>query len=69
MSLSHSFHRALVTLTRPANYGYFIKRNQRGALPVYSDWKLNRTKYIVEIKNIEGDATVSLLALQCSLLA
>ncbi|KZV93357.1 hypothetical protein EXIGLDRAFT_717337 [Exidia glandulosa HHB12029] len=63
--MSLFFRRALVT--RAAKYPYFVNRNPRGALPVYSDWKLNRTKYIVEIKNIEGDATALKADLQATL--
>ncbi|KAF8136095.1 ribosomal protein L49/IMG2 [Boletus edulis] len=35
-------------------YPYFIRRNSRGSLPVYSDIRNGRTRYLVSIRNVQG---------------
>jgi large subunit ribosomal protein L49 len=33
---------------------YFVRRNSRGSLPVYSDIRNGATRYLVEIRNVQG---------------
>ncbi|KAG1736712.1 ribosomal protein L49/IMG2 [Suillus lakei] len=45
----------LVTATAPATrYPYYIRRNSRGSLPVYSDIRNGGTRYLVSIRNVQG---------------
>ncbi|KIM32217.1 hypothetical protein M408DRAFT_326853 [Serendipita vermifera MAFF 305830] len=36
-------------------YPYFVPRNSNGCVPVYSDFKSNRSREITLIRNVEGD--------------
>ncbi|PVF96046.1 hypothetical protein CPB86DRAFT_871560 [Serendipita vermifera] len=36
-------------------YPYFVPRNSNGCVPVYSDFKNNRTKELTLIRNVEGN--------------
>lgn len=38
---------------------YFVRRNSRGSLPVYSDIRNGATRYLIQIRNVEGRANVS----------
>jgi large subunit ribosomal protein L49 len=38
---------------------YFVPRNTRGSLPVYTDVRNGGTRYLMLIRNIDGDANVS----------
>lgn len=38
---------------------YFVRRNSRGSLPVYSDVRNAGTRYLVQIRNVDGNASVS----------
>lgn len=40
-------------------YPYFVPRNTRGSLPVYTDVRNAGGRYMVLIRNIEGNADVS----------
>ncbi|KAI0053831.1 hypothetical protein FA95DRAFT_1578959 [Auriscalpium vulgare] len=40
---------------RALSLPYFIPRNSRGALPVYSDIRNGRTRYLISVRNIQGD--------------
>jgi hypothetical protein len=42
-------------------YAYYVPRNSRGALPVYSDIRNNGTRILVLIRNVEGNVEVRLL--------
>ncbi|KAG2348509.1 hypothetical protein BDR05DRAFT_973582 [Suillus weaverae] len=33
---------------------YFIRRNSCGSLPVYTDIRNGRTKYLISIRNVQG---------------
>ncbi|KAF8558463.1 hypothetical protein OG21DRAFT_1155215 [Imleria badia] len=35
-------------------YPYFVRRNLRGSLPVYSDIRNGATRYLIQIRNVEG---------------
>jgi len=37
---------------------YFIPRNTRGNVPVYSDVRNNGTRYLLYLRNVEGNTTV-----------
>ena len=39
-------------------YPFFVPRNSRGSLPVYTDIKNNGTRQLVLIRNVEGNANV-----------
>jgi len=39
-------------------YPYYIPRNTRGSLPVYSDIRNNGTRILVQIRNVEGNIEV-----------
>lgn len=40
-------------------YPYFVPRNTRGNLPVYTDVRNGGTRYLVMIRNVDGNANVS----------
>ena len=40
-------------------YPYYVPRNSRGSLPVYTDVRNSGGRYLVLIRNVEGDAKVS----------
>lgn len=40
-------------------YPYYVPRNTRGSLPVYSDIRNNGTRVLVLIRNVEGNVEVS----------
>jgi len=42
------------------SYPYFVPRNSNGSLPVYTDIRNAGTRYLVLLRNIDGDANVSL---------
>ena len=42
---------------------YFISRNSRGSIPVYTDVRNAGTRYLVLIRNIEGNVNVRLVFL------
>ena len=47
--------------TRAAvQHTYFVPRNTRGSVPVYTDIRNNGTRYLVEIRNVTGDTSVRL---------
>ncbi|KAI9569065.1 ribosomal protein L49/IMG2 [Boletus coccyginus] len=33
---------------------YFVRRNSRGSLPVYSDIRNGATRYLIHIRNVQG---------------
>jgi len=37
---------------------YFVQRNSRGSIPVYTDIRNAGTRYLVLIRNVEGNANV-----------
>ena len=37
---------------------YFIPRNTRGSLPVYSDVRNGGTRYLISVRNVEGNIKV-----------
>lgn len=41
---------------------YFVRRNSRGSLPVYSDIRNGATRYLIHIRNVQGRVNVSRLA-------
>jgi Mitochondrial large subunit ribosomal protein (Img2) len=43
-----------------ARLPYHVIRNSRGSLPVYSDIRNAGTRYLVQVRNIEGDANVNI---------
>lgn len=43
---------------RPVQYPYFVARNTRGNLPVYSDIRNAGLRYLIHIRNIDGSAQV-----------
>ncbi|KAI0063479.1 hypothetical protein BV25DRAFT_435544 [Artomyces pyxidatus] len=49
-------HRCLSTSQEAPRLPYFIPRNSRGSLPVYSDIRNGGTRYLISVRNVEGDA-------------
>ncbi|PSR94129.1 hypothetical protein PHLCEN_2v4557 [Hermanssonia centrifuga] len=41
----------------PMRYAYYVRRNTRGSIPVYTE--LRNTKHMTLIRNVEGDLSVS----------
>ncbi|KAI0306782.1 hypothetical protein B0F90DRAFT_1623749 [Multifurca ochricompacta] len=39
----------------PPRLPYFVPRNSRGSLPVYSDVHNNGTQYLISVRNVEGN--------------
>jgi large subunit ribosomal protein L49 len=50
-----------VPLVQPTatKYPYFIPRNSRGSLPVYTDIRNGGSRYLVLVRNVDGDVKVS----------
>ncbi|KAJ8581689.1 hypothetical protein M405DRAFT_832024 [Rhizopogon salebrosus TDB-379] len=48
-------------------YPYFIRRNSRGSLPVYTDIRNGGTRYLVSIRNVHGQINSLANELQQSL--
>ena len=44
---------------RPVQYPYFVARNTRGNLPVYSDVRNAGLRYLIHIRHVDGNAKVS----------
>lgn len=44
--------------TNPVSYPYFVPRNTRGNLPVYTDIRNGGTRYIVLVRNVDGNVNV-----------
>ncbi|KAF8654115.1 hypothetical protein AX16_003647 [Volvariella volvacea WC 439] len=42
--------------SQEVNYPYFVARNSRGNLPVYTDIRNGGTRYMVLIRNVDGRA-------------
>lgn len=40
-------------------YPYFIRRNSRGSLPVYTDIRNGGTRYLISIRNVQGQINVN----------
>ncbi|KAH9039051.1 hypothetical protein EDB84DRAFT_1268102 [Lactarius hengduanensis] len=38
---------------------YFVPRNTRGSLPVYSDVRNGGTRYLISVRNVEGNIKAS----------
>jgi large subunit ribosomal protein L49 len=38
---------------------YFVPRNTRGSLPIYSDIRNGGTRYLISVRNVEGNIKVS----------
>jgi hypothetical protein len=43
---------------RAVRHPYFIQRNSRGSIPVYTDVRNAGTRYLVLIRNVEGNVNV-----------
>ncbi|KAF8228938.1 hypothetical protein L208DRAFT_1289038 [Tricholoma matsutake] len=41
-----------------SRYPYFIPRNTRGSLPVYTDIRNGGTRYLVLIRNVDGNTNI-----------
>ncbi|KIK63633.1 hypothetical protein GYMLUDRAFT_40701 [Collybiopsis luxurians FD-317 M1] len=41
----------------PVHYPFFVPRNSNGCLPVYSDIRNGRTRFLLTIRNVNGDAS------------
>ncbi|KAG6334557.1 hypothetical protein ID866_4533 [Astraeus odoratus] len=46
---------------------YFVRRNSRGSLPVYTDIRNGRTRYLIQIRNVEGQVQALANELRASL--
>ena len=42
---------------KPVQHAYFVRRNTRGSIPVYTDTRMH-TKFCTLIRNVEGNAQV-----------
>jgi large subunit ribosomal protein L49 len=49
---------ASVPAPRSPRPPYFVPRNSRGSLPVYSDVRNSRTRYLISLRNVEGSIKV-----------
>ena len=67
-SISTTRHLSQATATQPQNaslqYPYFVPRNSRGNLPVYTDVRNGGSRYLVLVRNVEGNASVSPFSLR-----
>lgn len=44
---------------KDVRYPYFIRRNSRGSLPVYTDIRNGGTRYLISIRNVNGQINVN----------
>ena len=42
----------------PSQLPYFIQRNSKGSIPVYTDIRNAGTRYLVLVRNVEGNVNV-----------
>jgi len=56
-------------LSTPPKPAYFVPRNSRGNLPVYTDVRNNGARHFVLVRNIDGSAEVLAKDLENSLFA
>ncbi|THG93668.1 hypothetical protein EW145_g8314 [Phellinidium pouzarii] len=54
-SRSSPFYSTISSSPRPLSYPYFVPRNSKGSLPVYSDIRNGGSRYLVLVKNIRGN--------------
>jgi len=56
------FTRAFARSSLPLPYS--VQRNSRGSIPVYTDIRNAGTRYLVLIRNIEGNVNVRLISIE-----
>lgn len=56
VKVTESIHQA-----ETVRYPYFVPRNTRGSLPVYSDIRNGGTRYLVILEDVKGDINVCIL--------
>jgi large subunit ribosomal protein L49 len=56
-NVSHSTQQVLRN-PNLVRYPYYVPRNSRGSLPVYSDIRNNGTRILLLIRNVEGSVEV-----------
>ncbi|KAF9072928.1 mitochondrial large subunit ribosomal protein-domain-containing protein [Rhodocollybia butyracea] len=62
--------RFLSSLQRTSvHYPYFVPRNSNGSLPVYTDIRNGGTRFLLSIRNIDGDASALANSLSTELFA
>jgi len=47
------------------SHSYFVPRNTKGNLPVYTDVRNAGGRYLVLVRNIEGNAAVCISVIRC----
>lgn len=65
LSMSTIKH-VLSTVQPQRSYYYWVHRNARGSLPVYTDVRNAGTRHLIQIRNVEGRVDVSTLAISHS---
>lgn len=61
MPVLTAFRRAYTTAVARTQLAYHVPRNARGSIPVYTDIRNAGSRHLTLIRNIEGDANVSVL--------
>ncbi|KAL4065379.1 ribosomal protein L49/IMG2 [Scleroderma yunnanense] len=62
------FRRSFSSLQATASSGqFFVRRNSRGSLPVYTDIRNGRTRHLILIRNIQGQTQALANELRSSL--
>lgn len=51
--------RTLATSATRVRYPYFVPRNSKGSLPVYTDIRNGGTRQLLLVRNVDGNANVS----------
>jgi len=58
ISLPTMFRSSLIRFTQNPSLPYSIQRNSRGSIPVYTDIRNAGTRYLLLIRNVEGNVNV-----------
>ncbi|KAF5372941.1 hypothetical protein D9758_001677 [Tetrapyrgos nigripes] len=48
--------RRIASASKPVSYPYFVNRNGNGSLPLYTDIRNAGTRYLVLLRNVDGNA-------------
>jgi len=66
---TRSLSQTSAVLSTPPKPAYFVPRNSRGNLPVYTDVRNNGDRHFVIVRNVDGSAEVLAKDLEISLFA
>lgn len=69
LSASRAYSAAPLATPAPQNtvrYPYYVPRNSRGSLPVYTDIRNGGSRFLISVRNVQGNVDVRHLSLYLS---